>query len=130
MSRIVHLAIKVDDLERAAAFWENVFGFRRSEVQRKRGHTSCHLTDGRFDLALIQYDGEDTAEAGLAGPGPRIHHYGIAVGDVERAVGELRLRGCEILSQPGVMPVKFRAPHGIIGEVGPAAIFPGVAPGD
>ena len=53
MARIVHLAIKVDDIEKAAAFWEQVFGFRRSDVQKKRGHTSCHLTDGEFDLALV-----------------------------------------------------------------------------
>ena len=113
MSRVVHLALKVNDLEQAAAFWEKVFGFKRSEVTHKRGHTSCHLTDGRFDLALIRYDSEDTVEADLAGPGPCIHHLGIAVEDVAAAEAELRRRGCEILSRPGVTPVTFRAPGGI-----------------
>lgn len=126
MSRVVHLALKVSDLERAAEFWQKVFGFSRSEVTRKRGHTSCHLTDGRFDLALIQYDSEETVEAGFAGPGPRIHHFGIAVDDVAGTESELRRHGCEILSQPGVTPVKFRAPGGVIAEVGTADVYPGV----
>lgn len=127
MARLVHLAVKVDDLERAAAFWEGVFGFKRADVQRKRGHTSCHLSDGHFDLALIQYDSEETIEAGWAGPGPRIHHLGFAVPDLDRTREELVRNGCALLSQWGVLPIKFRTPHGIVAEVGPATIYPGVA---
>lgn len=125
-TRIVHLAIKVDDVEKAAAFYEQAFGFKRSELVRKRGHLSCHLTDGAFDLALIQYDSEDTVEAGWAGPGPRLHHVGFAVEDTEACAARLREHGCEILSQPGVLPVKYRDPAGIVAEVGPASIYPGV----
>lgn len=126
MSRIVHLAIKVDDLEQAARFWQSVFGFTRSEVTRKRGHTSCHLTDGTFDLALIQYDSEDTVEADWAGSGPCIHHLGIAAENAESLQRDLTRHGCEILSKPGVMPIKFRDPGGVIAEIGPAEIYPGV----
>ena len=127
MSRVVHLAIKVDNFEEAASFWEKVFGFKRSDVQWKRGHTSCHLTDGKFDLALVQYDSEDTVEADWAGPGPRIHHLGLAVDDAEALEGQLRSYGCEILSKPGVMPIKFRDPGGIVAEIGPTSIYPGVS---
>lgn len=127
MARIVHLAVKVEDLESAAEFYEKVFGFRRSSTVSKRGHTSCHMTDGSFDLALIKYDSEDVPEAGLAGPGPRLHHIGIAVDDVEQTQKKLTEYGCEILSQPGVMPIKFRSPDGVIAEVGPAEVYPGVS---
>ena len=125
-ARVVHLAIKVEDVEKAAAFYEQVFGFKRSTVTRKRGHVSCHLTDGEFDLALVQYDSETTVEADWAGPGPRIHHVGFAVKDTAATEQELKTRGCEILSQPGVLPVKFRAPGGTVAEIGPASAFPGV----
>lgn len=127
MARIVHLALKVDDIETAAAFWEGVFGFKRSEVQKKRGHISCHLTDGEFDLALVQYETEETVEADWAGHGSRIHHLGFAVSDFASKAKELETQGCKILSQPGVLPIKFRMPHGIVAEVGPATIYPGVA---
>jgi len=127
-ARVVHLAIKVEDVEKAAAFYEQVFGFKRSTVTRKRGHVSCHLTDGEFDLALVQYDSETTVEADWAGPGPRIHHVGIAVEDTDAVCRRLLDTGCTILSQPGVLPVKFRGPDGVVMEVGPAGIFPGAGP--
>lgn len=128
MPSIVHLAVKVTDIETSAAFYERVFGFVRTSTSTKRGHTSCHLTDGRIDLALIQYASEDTVEADWAGPGPRLHHFGIAVEDTEAVCRRLVDTGCTILSQPGVLPVKFRGPDGVVMEVGPASIFPGAGP--
>ena len=128
MPSIVHLAVKVTDIEKAAAFYETVFGFTRTSTSTKRGHTSCHMTDGRLDLALIQYASEDTVEADWAGPGPCIHHFGIAVEDTAAVSRRLAEGGYTILSQPGVMPVKFRGPDGVVMEVGPADIFPGAAP--
>jgi hypothetical protein len=43
MPRIVHIAIKVDDLEKATKF-EEVFGFRQTSTGYARGHVSRHLT--------------------------------------------------------------------------------------
>jgi catechol 2,3-dioxygenase-like lactoylglutathione lyase family enzyme len=69
MPRIVHIAIKVDDLEKATKFYEDVFGFRQTGTGYARGHVSRHLTDGNIDLALMVYDSEDVEEAQLSGPG-------------------------------------------------------------
>jgi len=77
MPRIVHIAIKVEDLEKATKFYEEVFGFRQTSTGYARGHVSRHLTDGNIDLALMVYDSEDVAEAKLSGSGPCIHHWGI-----------------------------------------------------
>src|SRR5215468_7589431 len=76
MPRIVHIAIKVDDLEKATKFYQDVFGFRQTGTGYARGHVSRHLTDGNIDLALMVYDSEDVEEAQLSGPGPCIHHWG------------------------------------------------------
>ena len=62
-SRIVHLALKVADLEQATRFYEQVFGFRQTGTGHARGHVSRHMTDGAFDLALMVYDSEDVPEA-------------------------------------------------------------------
>ena len=59
MARIVHIALKVDDLEKATEFYEKGFGFVEMETGQVRDHTSRHLTDGTIDLALIKYDSED-----------------------------------------------------------------------
>lgn len=119
MSRIVHIALKVDDLDGTSEFYEKVFGFEPVETSKVRDHTSRHLSDGAIDLALIKYDSEESAEARAAGHGPCIHHFAIEVDNVEKYLAEIGRFGCEIISDPGVIPVKFRAPGGTVLEIVP-----------
>jgi lactoylglutathione lyase len=117
MPRINHIALKVTDLERATRFYENVYGFRQVKTSRSRGHVSRHLTDGYLDLALMVYDSEDDPEARLVGPGPAIHHFGIAVEDRAAILAKIRANGGEILSPPDAGTVKYRGPDGTISEI-------------
>ena len=120
MSRIVHLALKVDDLERTTEFYRKVFGFVEVNTEKVRDHTSRHLSDGRLDVALIRYDaGAQSAESKAAGEGPCIHHFAVEVDDLAAATREIKSYGCEIISDPGVIPVKFRAPGGTVCEIVP-----------
>jgi lactoylglutathione lyase len=123
MARIVHIAVKVDDLEKATEFYEKGFGFIEVETGQVRDHTSRHLTDGTIDLALIKYDSEESAEARAAGLGPCIHHFGIEVDDMKQSAAELKKFGCEIISDPGGIPIKFRAPGGTVAEISPKARY-------
>jgi lactoylglutathione lyase len=123
MARIVHIALKVEDLERTTQFYENVFGFREMETAQVRDHTSRHLSDGAIDLALIKYDAEESKESLAAGQGPCIHHFAIEVEDIEKYTAEIAKFGCEIISDPGVIPVKFRAPGGTVAEIVPQARY-------
>jgi lactoylglutathione lyase len=120
MSRIVHLALKVEDLEHAAEFYRKVFGFVEVNTEKVRDHTSRHLSDGVLDVALIKYDPDtQSAESLAAGAGPCIHHFGVEVDDLEEAARQLRHYGCEFISAPGVIPIKFRAPGGTVCEIVP-----------
>jgi lactoylglutathione lyase len=123
MARIVHIAVKVDDLEKATEFYEKGFGFVEVETGQVRDHTSRHLTDGTIDLALIKYDSEESAEARASGLGPCIHHFGIEVDDLKQSATELKKFGCEVISDPGVIPIKFRAPGGTVAEIVPKARY-------
>jgi lactoylglutathione lyase len=116
-SRIVHLAIKVEDLEKATKFYENVFGFKTVSTDRSREHISRHMTDGDLDLALMLYDSEDVPEAQWAGAGPRIHHWGIEVADQNAFADKIKQHGGQILSKPGAGALKFRAPDGTLAEI-------------
>jgi catechol 2,3-dioxygenase-like lactoylglutathione lyase family enzyme len=116
-SRIVHVAIKVNDLEKATKFYENVFGFKQLATGHARGHVSRHMTDGETDLALMLYDSEDEKEAQLAGPGPCIHHWGIEVADRDAFAEIVKQHGGTILSKPDADALKFRAPDGNVAEV-------------
>lgn len=119
--RIVHLALKVDDLERTKAFYRDVFGFTEVKTKKVRDHTSAHLTDGNIDFALLRYDADaDSAESRAAGAGPCIHHFAVEVEDLDAAKTQILTYGCEIISDEGVVPIKFRAPGGTIAELVPA----------
>ena len=120
MNRIVHLALKVDDLEKTTEFYQKVFGFWEAETRKTRDHLSRHLTDGTLDFTLIKYDdGTDSAESKASGEGPCIHHFAIEVDDLEKYTEQIKQQGCQIISDPGVIPVKFRAPGGTVCELVP-----------
>jgi lactoylglutathione lyase len=123
MARIVHLALKVDNLEASSEFYKRIFGFVAVEQGRVRDHTSLHLTDGSIDLALIKYDQDGSAESLASGSGPCIHHFGIEVDDMDECAARLVREGCEVISDPGVVPIKFRAPGGTVAEIVPAARY-------
>jgi lactoylglutathione lyase len=116
--KIVHVAIKVMDLEKATKFYENVFGFRQLATGHSRGHISRHMTDGETDLALMLYDSENESEAQLAGgPGPCIHHWGIEVADRAALAETIKKLGGTLLSKPDAKALKFRAPDGNLFEI-------------
>jgi hypothetical protein len=59
----------------------------------------------------------------LSGDGPCIHHFGVEVEDLQASHDQLKEMGCEILSKPGVLPVKFRSPFGVVAEISPTGYF-------
>jgi len=122
--RIAHIAVRVDDMKEARDFYEGVLGMTEVRSEHHREHYSCHLTDGHIDLSILQYDkGSKTKEALAAGEKPCIHHIGFEVDDLEEGIGELKERGYEIITEPGVIPVKFRAPGGTLAEIAPTGRF-------
>ena len=128
-AQIVHLALKVNNIEESLKFYQDVFGFAHTGTRRAgplKDHTSCWLSDGGIGFTLIQYDSEDAPEAKAAGVGPCIHHFGIAVPpeELDDYIKMIKDSGCEIISPPGVNPMKFRAPGGGIAEVGTSDKFP------
>lgn len=124
ISPIVHLSLKVDDVQQSGDFYKDVFGFRDSETRRSRDHISRHMTDGAIDFTLMQYDaGSRSAEALAAGEGPCIHHFAIEVDDIARATEQVREFGSELISDPGTIPVKFRAPGGTLAELVPTGRY-------
>jgi hypothetical protein len=71
IDKIVHLSLKVDDVQSTGDFYQQVFGFRDSETKKTRDHVSRHMTDGQIDFTLMKYDaGTQSAESKAAGEGP------------------------------------------------------------
>ena len=96
MNRIVHLALKVEDLERTTEFYQKVFGFKEMDTAKVRDHTSRHLSDGVLDVALIKYDAGTAVgrvEGGGRGPlHPPLRGRGRRHQDGDEADQGVRLR--------------------------------------
>ena len=120
MNRIVHISLKVDDVARTGDFYKDVFGFQDAETRKTRDHLSRHMTDGQIDFTLMKYDeGTQSAESKASGDGPCIHHFAIEVPDIEKSTEQIKQLGCKVVSDPGVIPVKFKAPGGTVAELVP-----------
>jgi lactoylglutathione lyase len=117
MPKIVHIALKVDDIEASSAFYRDLFGFKVVKTEVKNGRVTRGMTDGSMDLTLMHYDSEEAPEAALSGIGPCIHHFGIEVDNRVDFSERVRAHGAEILSENDAKAIKFRTPHGIIAEV-------------
>lgn len=57
------------------------------------------------------------------GLGPCIHQFAIEVDDMAKSAADLKKFGCEIISDPGVVPIKFRAPGSTVAEIVPTARY-------
>jgi lactoylglutathione lyase len=125
MSPIVHLSLKVAEVQGTGDFYQQMFGFRDAETKRTRDHVSRHMSDGAIDFTLMQYDADtQSAESKAAGDGPCIHHFALEVEDVAKTTQLVKANGCEIISDPGVMPVKFRAVGGVVAELVAVGRYP------
>jgi catechol 2,3-dioxygenase-like lactoylglutathione lyase family enzyme len=126
MSNIVHIAVKVDDLDAVENLYTKVFGFTSLGRSHSPGRSRVQLTDGRqFNLTFLKYDSEDEPMAKAVGPGGQIHHFAIEVEDMTGYAKQVQDAGCELLSPPDVVPVKFRMPGGPIAEIVPMGSFAG-----
>lgn len=124
MNPIVHLSLKVDDVQQAGDFYRTVFGFRDVETRRTRDHVSRHMTDGAIDFTLTQYDAEaPSAGSRAAGDEPCPHHFALEVEDIAKWTDLVKANGGEIISAPGALPVKFRAVGATVAELVPPGGF-------
>ena len=94
MAKIRHIAIKVEDQEKAASFYKETFGMTEAwrGPARDDGKRAIYLTDGYINMAILP------ARGGREG----IDHFGFQVENIEST--QERLRQIE----PGIEIV---APH-------------------
>lgn len=111
---IKHVSLKVVDLDKSRAFYEEVLGYKHVRTAHTTGlegdYISCHMTDGNVDLAL-QYFGESQDPGGAQDDAPCIDHFGMEVEDIEEFLRKIEPWGGKVLIRHSANRVKFTVPN-------------------
>ena len=113
MAKIRHIAIRSDDVEVTAAFFQQVFGL---QLVQRRDHGPIDLSDGDVNITLLPTTmGGRTRPAGF-------EHIGFSVDDGDGTKQRLQAAGATELSPVALGGVyyesKFRMPEGLVIDVG------------
>lgn len=85
MAQIRHLAIRTENPEKLAQFYMEAFGFKelhRGSHPGNPGGKSVHLTDGYFELAILD-NSEQQSPNGL-------YHFGIKIENMEETLDRIK----------------------------------------
>lgn len=118
MGKLRHLAITVPDVEKAAAFYQEIFG-----MTRVRGSVrGVHLTDGVMNLALLKFQSDEAAGDERGKDFHGLHHFGFVVDDIEESSDKITDAGGTYhmrlpSRQDSETEVKFRDPNGVVFDI-------------
>lgn len=102
VTRIDQIAIAVEDLDEAIAFYERAFGLTVSSRERieSDGVDEAMLTVGGVSIQLLAPTREDSPIARyLARSGPGLHHLGFGVSSVSAALDHLRSEDVRLIDE-------------------------------
>src|ERR1700689_5261402 len=94
MAKLRHIALQVPDLEKAAAFYEGVFGLKRLKKVEAPIGDAISLSDGIMNLTLLQFP--EGAKGSKGGPDwAGLHHFGFIVEDENATEQKIKEHGGE-----------------------------------
>jgi len=125
MARLRHFAVVVRDLDKAAAFYEQVFELKRVGRDDLAIGSAIYLSDGVINLALLNTKGEQgSAASGLAEGSAFVgsHHFGFQVDDLVETQKRIEAHGGKFFfdfgdAHHGNFERKFKDPDGIIFDI-------------
>jgi len=123
MAKLRHFAVVVRDLERSAAFYEQVFGLARVGRDDLEIGSGIYLSDGVINLALLQYKSASAAGTQDLDKLLGAHHFGFKVDDLEATQKRIEAAGGKFFFDLGEgkdkvnFERKFKDPDGIIFDI-------------
>jgi catechol 2,3-dioxygenase-like lactoylglutathione lyase family enzyme len=119
MAKLRHIALTVPDLQREAAFFETVFGFKK----HSESANAVSLSDGVMNVTLLRYSPDRYAGKAQGQAVIGIDHIGFIIDDpAEYAAMDERIKEnggvFHAEAQAGqALEVKYADPHGIIFDI-------------
>ena len=122
MARLRHFAVCVKDLDKAARFYEEVFGLRRVEREDLDIGSAIYLTDGVINLALLNFKGKQGSGLADAAGFVGAHHFGFQVDDLMETQRRIEKAGGKFFfdlgdERKGNFERKFKDPDGVIFDI-------------
>ena len=115
MAKIRHIAIRAEDVEQTATFFQEAFGL---QLVQRRASGPIDLSDGDVNITLLPLS--------LPGAGvevrPGVEHIGFSVEDEDATRARLTAQGAMELNPiklgDAYYEAKYRSPQGLIVDVG------------
>ena len=102
IKRIDHIAIVVEDIERALKFWQDALGLELSHVEEVPSQKSlvAFLPTRGSEVELVSPTADDTGVAKyLQKRGPGMHHICFEVDDIDGALAQLKAKGVRLINE-------------------------------
>ena len=122
MAKLRHIAMQVPDLEKAAEFYEAVFGMERVAHGDTPFGNALMLSDGVINMALLNFP--DGTHGQINGPDwAGLHHIGFMVEDEDETAEAIKDNGGEFYAQlpdgiPGLQAeAKYKDPNGVVFDI-------------
>jgi methylmalonyl-CoA/ethylmalonyl-CoA epimerase len=105
VKRIDHIAVIVDDLQGALAFWQGALGLDLADLEEVPAERSqvAFLPAGGCEIELVKPTTDDSGLARyLEKRGPGMHHVCLEVDDLEGMLAQLKAKGIQLINETPV----------------------------
>ena len=102
VKQINHVAVVVDDMEKALSFWRDALGMELHELRDVPAEKSqvAFLPLPGSEVELVQPTSDDSGIAKyLAKRGAGMHHICLEVDDIEAMLAQLKSRGVRLINE-------------------------------
>lgn len=102
VTRIDHIAIVVDDMEKTLEFWRDALGLELHDIQNIPAEMAqiAFLPTGGSEIELVK---PITGDSGLARylekRGPGMHHVCLEVDDIASMLAQLKRKGIQLINE-------------------------------
>lgn len=102
IKRIDHIAIVVDDIDDALAFWRDTLELDMTHLEEVKEQESivAFLPTGGSEVELVKPTTETSGVAKyLTKRGPGMHHICFEVDDIEATLAQMRAKGVKLINE-------------------------------
>lgn len=128
IKRIDHIAIVVEDIDAALAFWVEALGLELDHVEDIPEQKSivAFLPTGGSEVELVKPTTDDSGVARyLQKRGPGMHHICFEVDDIEATLAQLKEKGVRLINEAPITSVDGKklafihpeSTHGVLVEL-------------